>query len=216
MDASPGTIRKTVAAGCDLLVVHHGLFWSGVQPLTGHRFALFETAIRHHLAIYSAHLPLDTGRAGNSRLLADALGLESAPGLAAEWHPFFVSKGTPVGCRARLRESIRRAELAERLGRALGGETVRVCPGGPERTREIGVITGAAGAELAAVAREGIETLVTGEGPHWTFARAEELGANLLYGGHYATETFGVKALARHLEARFGLPWQFIDHPTGL
>jgi putative NIF3 family GTP cyclohydrolase 1 type 2 len=78
------------------------------------------------------------------------------------------------------------------------------------------VVTGGAGAELHQAAAEGVDTFITGEGPHWTFALAEELGINVLYGGHYATETFGVKALAEHLSARFRVPWSFLDHPTGL
>jgi putative NIF3 family GTP cyclohydrolase 1 type 2 len=69
---------------------------------------------------------------------------------------------------------------------------------------------------LKIAADEGVDTFVTGEGPQWTFALAEELGLNVLYGGHYATETFGVKALAAHLSKQFSLPWEFLDHPTGL
>ena len=65
-------------------------------------------------------------------------------------------------------------------------------------------------------ADEGVDTFITGEGPHWTYALAEELGLNVLYGGHYATETFGVKALAAHLSKKFHVPWTFLDHPTGL
>ena len=89
-------------------------------------------------------------------------------------------------------------------------------PGGGEICQAIGVVTGGAGAELKSAAREGIDTFITGEGPHWTFGLAEELGVNVLYGGHYATETFGVKALAGHLAQRFKVPWEFLDHPTGL
>jgi putative NIF3 family GTP cyclohydrolase 1 type 2 len=91
-----------------------------------------------------------------------------------------------------------------------------VIPGGPELCRRIGVVTGGAGSELKKAAAEGVDTFVTGEGPHWTYGLAEELGVNVLYGGHYATETFGVKALADHLSKRFTLPWAFIDRPTGL
>jgi len=82
--------------------------------------------------------------------------------------------------------------------------------------QRIGVVTGGAGSELAKAAAEGVDTFVTGEGPHWTYALAEELGVNILYGGHYATETFGVKALAAELAHRFKVPWIFLDHPTGL
>jgi putative NIF3 family GTP cyclohydrolase 1 type 2 len=78
------------------------------------------------------------------------------------------------------------------------------------------VVTGGAGAELKLAAEAGVDTFITGEGPPWTYALAEELGINVLYAGHYATETFGVKALAAELSERFHLPWTFLDHPTGL
>ena len=77
-------------------------------------------------------------------------------------------------------------------------------------------MTGGAGGDLKIAADEGVDTFITGEGPQWTFALAEELALNVFYGGHYATETFGVKALAAHLSKRFKLPWDFLDHPTGL
>ncbi len=91
-----------------------------------------------------------------------------------------------------------------------------VIPGGKEICERIGVVTGGAGGDLKLAAAEGVDTLITGEGPHWTYALAEELGINVLYGGHYATETFGVKALAAELAQKFRLPWEFLDHPTGL
>ena len=110
---------------------------------------------------------------------------------------------------------LERDELVERLAQAVGGP-VRVCPGGPLKTARVGVVAGGAGAEVREAVAAGVDTFITGEGPHWTYPLAEELSVNILYGGHYATETFGVKALAEHLSARFGLPWEFLDHPTGL
>jgi putative NIF3 family GTP cyclohydrolase 1 type 2 len=101
------------------------------------------------------------------------------------------------------------------LASAVGG-AVHLCPGGPEKVRRIGLVTGGAGSEVGACAREGLDTFITGEGPHWSYPLAEELGINVFYGGHYATETFGVRALALRLAADFGLEWEFLDHPTGL
>ncbi len=98
---------------------------------------------------------------------------------------------------------------------AVGGP-VHLCPGGPESIRKIGIVTGGAGSEVAICTTSGIDTFITGEGPHWSYPLAEELGINLLYSGHYATETFGVKALAGRMERDFGVPWAFIDRPTGL
>ena len=108
-----------------------------------------------------------------------------------------------------------RTKLLRRLESCLGGE-VKIIAAGIEEVRQIGIITGGAGSEVYGVAREGIDTFITGEAPHWAAIAAEELGVNLILGGHYATETFGVKALATHLSERFGLAWEFIDCPTGL
>jgi putative NIF3 family GTP cyclohydrolase 1 type 2 len=102
-----------------------------------------------------------------------------------------------------------------RLQRATNSD-VKLIAAGPAKCRRIGIVTGGAGAELKVAASEGVDTFITGEGPHWTFPLAEELGVNVLYGGHYATETFGVKALAAHLSKKFRVPWSFIDHPSGL
>ena len=77
-------------------------------------------------------------------------------------------------------------------------------------------MTGGAGGEVEQAAAEGVDAFITGEGPHWSYGSAEELGIHLFYGGHYATETFGVKALGEVLEGKFGMPWSFIDHPSGL
>lgn len=207
VDACLPVVRRAVASGADLLLVHHGLFWSGAQPITGGLYDKLKSALDGNLAIFSAHLPLDVHPTlGNNARLAAALGLERT-------EPFFDWKGQPIGLRSSV--DLPRDTLAERLATATGFP-VHLCPGGPERVRSLGLITGGAGSEVAAVAAAGIDTFITGEGPHWSFTAAEELGLNLLYGGHYATETFGVKALAACLESRWGLPWEFVDHPTGL
>lgn len=207
VDASLATVRLAAAAGAELLIVHHGLFWSPARPWTGKRYELLRVLAGNNLAVYSSHLPLDVhSKLGNNALLCAALGLRNL-------RPFFPSHGRPIGFQARTR--VTREELALRLAKATG-EPPRVIPGGPEICRKIGVVTGGAGAELNQAAEEGVDTFITGEGPHWTYALAEELGLNVVYGGHYATETFGVKALAAHLSAKFNLPWSFLDHPTGL
>ncbi len=213
VDARGATIAAAAAAGAGtLLLVHHGLFWGGAQPLTGHRYGIARTAFAADLALYSAHLPLDVHPVvGNNAGLCAALGFPSG---AAE--PFYDFKGMPLGLRVRLPAPLSRDELTARLGHAVGGP-VRTCPGGPAAVRTLGIITGGAGNDVRAIAAAGeLDTFITGEGAHWTHPLAEELGVNILYGGHYATETFGVKALAAHLSDRFGLPWQFLDFPTGL
>ncbi|MEW6159339.1 MAG: Nif3-like dinuclear metal center hexameric protein [Verrucomicrobiota bacterium] len=207
VDASLATIRMAIEAEADLLVVHHGLFWSARQPWTGRHYELLRRLIENNLAIYSAHLPLDAhGRFGNNAVLCRQLELKKL-------QPFFFEKGKFLGFKSATRLS--RVELGVRLESATGVKPL-IIPGGPEVCRVIGVVTGGAGQELKTAAQEGVDTFITGEGPHWSYALAEELNLNVLYGGHYATETFGVKALAAHLSKKFRLPWIFLDHPTGL
>jgi dinuclear metal center YbgI/SA1388 family protein len=207
VDASLSTVKLAVAAGADLLIVHHGLFWNRRQPWTGKNYELLRLLVENNIAVYSSHLPLDAHpKLGNNAQLCAALGLKRLK-------PFFSSHGRPIGFQSAAK--ISRAELAKRLGRATGSAP-KIIPGGKNICEQIGVVTGGAGAELKQAAAEGVDTFITGEGPHWTFALAEELGLNVLYGGHYATETFGVKALAAHLSKKFHLPWKFLDYPTGL
>jgi dinuclear metal center YbgI/SA1388 family protein len=207
VDASLATVRVAAAAKADLLLVHHGLFWAPAHPWTGKRYQLMRCLLEHDLAVYSSHLPLDAHpRLGNNAQLCSALGLKKL-------RPFFESHGQCIGFQAKT--NISRADLARRLQRATAMKP-RVVPAGPEICRSIGVVSGGAGDDLQKAADEQVDTFITGEGQHWTYALAEELGLNVLYGGHYATETFGVKALAAHLSARFKVPWTFLDHPTGL
>ena len=207
VDASLATVKMAVASKADLLIVHHGLFWSLRQPWTGKNYELLRLLIENNLAVYSSHLPLDAHpRLGNNAQLCTALGLKNLK-------PFFESHGQTIGFKSIAK--ISRKELATRLEKAVGVKS-KLIPGGEVICKKIGVVTGGAGAELKQAAAEGVDTFITGEGPHWTFALAEELGVNVFYGGHYATETFGVKALAAELSKKFKLPWTFLDHPTGL
>jgi dinuclear metal center YbgI/SA1388 family protein len=207
VDASLATVSLAAAANADLLLVHHGLFWGDSQPWTGRRYDLLRLLLENDIAVYSSHLPLDAHpKLGNNALLCAALELKKLK-------PFFFDHGQFLGFQSEAR--LNRAEVARRLEKALGGAP-RIIPGGPETCSRIGVVTGGAGNELKVAVAEGVDTFITGEGAHWTYALAEELGVNVFYGGHYATETFGVKALAKHLSQRFDVPWVFLDHPTGL
>ena len=207
VDATPATVKKAADEGADLLIVHHGLFWGKTHPWTGNRYKLLRLLLDNNIAVYSSHLPLDAHpRLGNNTGLCRALGIRSPK-------PFFIERGQAIGLRGEL--DITRAGLANRLAKATGCEPT-VLPGGAARCKKIGVVTGGAGAEMKTAADEGVDTFITGEGQHWTFALAEDLGLNVLYGGHYATETFGVKSLSDSLARKFKLPWVFIDHPTGL
>ncbi len=207
VDGTLATVQLAAAAKADLLLVHHGLFWSGAHPWTRKRYELLRCLVENNLAVYSSHLPLDAHpELGNNVLLCRALGLKGL-------RPFFFDHGQYLGFQSK--SALPRAELVQRLAKVTGSPP-RVIPAGPSTSKWIGVVSGGAGGDLQKAASEGVDTFITGEGPHGTYGRAEELGVNVLYGGHYATETFGVKALAAHLSERFKVPWEFLDHPTGL
>ena len=207
VDGCEATLRMAAERKIDFLLVHHGLFWGGLQRMEGAAYRKFKLAFDADMAVFSSHLPLDLHpKFGNNALLARALGLKHL-------EPFYFEKGQFIGFKAKM--VIDRAVLCDRLRAAVGGP-VKLIEGGPAKTGVVGVVSGGAGGELPKAAAEGVDTFITGEGPHWTYLAAEELGVNLIYGGHYATETFGVKALAAHLSHQFGLPWEFLDHPTGL
>jgi dinuclear metal center YbgI/SA1388 family protein len=207
VDASLPVVEKAIAANAQLLLVHHGMFWQGAQTVTGALYKKLKMAMDADLAIYSAHLPLDVhAEWGNNACLARALGLTNM-------QPFMDWKGLAVGLQGEMDTT--RDDLVRQVERAVGA-SAHFCPGGPDRVKKIGIVTGGAGSQVAEAAEAGLDTFVTGEGPHWSYPLAEELGINLIYGGHYATETFGVKAVAEALKKRFDLEWEFLDHPTGL
>lgn len=219
VDASQATIEglgpesATRGAAGPLLLVHHGLFWDGAQPLTGRRYRRVRGLLARNAALYSAHIPLDLHpEVGNNVGLARLLGL-------TEQRPFANYKGIQLGVMGKASAGLAsRDVLVRRLADFLGipADRVRLLPGGPEVVRTVGVITGGAGSAIAQARDAGCDTFVTGEGAAHTYFDAMELGVNVIYAGHYATETIGVRLLAEHLAGRFDLPWEFHDHPTGL
>lgn len=207
VDLCAATVRMAAEQGADFLIVHHGLFWGGARPLVGPQLERVSGLIQHGIALYGAHLPLDCHPVvGNAALLAQALGLMTR-GEFGSW------QGQSVGVWGDLTAD--RGALAQQLAAALGGPA-KAMLFGPTRTRRVGIVTGAGGSFIREAAAQGLDTYITGEGTHHTYFDAEELGLNVFYGGHYATETFGVRAFAEHLGQQFSLPWTFLDHPTGL
>jgi dinuclear metal center YbgI/SA1388 family protein len=191
------------AAGAELVVVHHGIFWRN-EPLVidrrlkGRLQALFGanlTLVAYHLAL-DAHPEL-----GNNALLADLLGANRDGEFAR------------IGADAHFGEPVTIDELASRLRDATDREPL-VFAQGPERISRIAVVTGGGGTRLVEAAHEGYDALVTGEPEEPALHTARELGIHFLAGGHYATETFGVKALAARLADEFALEWEFLDVPN--
>ena len=207
VDLCEATIRMAAEAGTDCLLVHHGLFWGGLKPLVGPAYRRVAQLIKKNIALYASHLPLDRHPdVGNNTRLARLLGV-------APRGEFGSYRGAPVGVWGELNAS--RDDLGRTLAATLGA-VPRLLPFGPEQVRRVGIVTGAGGSLIPQAAAAGLDTFITGEGPHWTFFDAEELGVNVFYAGHYATETVGVKALAEHVSRKYSIPWVFLDHPTGL
>jgi dinuclear metal center YbgI/SA1388 family protein len=207
VDVSQSSIDEAVSRESDLLIVHHGLFWDGLRPATGRRYHRLRAMITADLGLYSSHLPLDLHpEVGNNAVLARRLGVE-IDGAFGEY------RGRAIGMTGHL--EIRREALAARLDALLGGR-VRLIAGGPERIRRVGILTGGGAGQVEAARAAGVDALITGEGAHHNYFDAIEGGINLYLGGHYATEVWGLRALAEVLTAQLGLDCTFLDHPTGL
>lgn len=222
VDGSQETIDGVIAeelevgpsdGGPPLILVHHGLLWDGNVAITGRRYRRLSALLEHDIALYAAHIPLDVHPVvGNNAVLAERLGIP-----VEGW--FGDARGIPIGVWGHVPPALAsRDALKSELGRAVGTPPPgpMLIPGGPERVSKVGIITGAAGSMVAAARDAGLDTFITGEGAHHTYFDATEWGINLLYAGHYATETLGVQALASHLSDHFDIPWDFHDHPTGL
>jgi dinuclear metal center YbgI/SA1388 family protein len=213
VDASLRTIQGAVDAGANLLIVHHGLFWSPARPLRGRAYHRTRLLFEHDVAVYSSHLPLDLHPSlGNNARFARALGLEPTRGFASfQSVQVGVMGDSDVDTAALIRK-------AEGIAQQEGGTvtTVGAYPG--RRTQRWAICTGAGATSetMAEAVAADVDTLIVGEGAHHTGVEAQELGIAVIYAGHYATETFGVRALGEELERAFGLPWSFVAAPTGL
>jgi dinuclear metal center YbgI/SA1388 family protein len=213
VDFSTRTIEGALAVGANLLVVHHGMYWGGLRPLVGPAYARLRLLLEHDVAVYASHLPLDAhAEIGNAALLARALGL-------VREDAFGQYKTIAVGARGRADvETAALVERARAFARSHGGDAIASRFAPDRRTRQWAIVTGAGASveTLREAAERGVDTLVVGEGPHWSAVDAEEMGLVVVYAGHYATETLGVQALAARITERFGIPWSFVEAPTGL
>ncbi len=212
VDASLAAIKSAAEQGANLLVVHHGLFWSGVQPLVGVIHEKYRLLFRHNIAVYSAHLPLDLHiQLGNNALLAQELGL-AADGRFARF------QNVEIGLTGTADEST--AAVVERVRKFATKYNSNVRTSVPvhgRRTRRWAICTGGgASSETLREARDkGVDTLIVGEGPHHTTVEAIEHDLCVVYAGHYATETHGVQALGEWIHSRWHIPWTFLHLPTG-
>ncbi len=208
VDASQKTIDAAISAGADLLIVHHGLYWSGLLPMTAWWKKKITSCINHNLAVYSAHLPLDLHPTlGNNACIVRELGL-------SDIIPEVDMGGQNIGFAGTFAGSV--SELKARFESILGSSVTGYIHHDDAPAGRVAVCSGGAGGEIYKMHAKGYQTYLTGEQNHWVLNAAEDMGMNLLFGGHYATETFGVKALGALLEKEYSLPTLFIDHPTGM
>jgi dinuclear metal center YbgI/SA1388 family protein len=199
VSASLEVIEQAAASGAELLIVHHGLFWSSETLVVDRRLrGRLEALFRASMTLAAYHLALDAQPdLGNNALLARAIGVEPEETFAE------------VGVGGRTQPTSASA-LAQRVADAVGREPL-VFSGGPERVERVAIVTGGGGRHLIAAAHAGYDAFVTGEPEEPSRAAARELGIHFLAAGHHATERLGVQALTEKLGEEFGLPWTFLD-----
>ena len=208
VDGSQKTIDDAIATGADLLILHHGIYWCGLRPMTGWFKKKIESCLQHNLAVYGAHLPLDMHpELGNNASIAKALGLQDITP-EVDYH------GTLIGMAGTFNGTV--AELRSKFAEITGATVTGIVHDGDAPAGRVAICSGGAGEEIYQMHEKGYGTYLTGEENHWVSNAAQDMGINILFAGHYATETFGVKALGALIEEKFGLPTIFIDNPTGM
>ncbi|WP_178917927.1 Nif3-like dinuclear metal center hexameric protein [Natronomonas gomsonensis] len=210
VDGVEATAETAADAGADVLVVHHGMVWGGLDRVTGRDYDRVAALVDNDLALYVSHLPLD-GHAelGNAAGLAEFLDCEIV-------EPFGDYGGVTIGQRVRAADPYTVSDLESRLSDLDTGEgSVRTLDFGPDRIEDIAIVTGSGTDWIREAADAGVDALVTGEGKQKAYHEACEAGLNVFLAGHYATETFGVRALADLVE-EWGVETTYVDHPTGL
>jgi dinuclear metal center YbgI/SA1388 family protein len=201
--------ERAVALDAQLVLVHHGLFWSfhppGLTPVLAERL---RPLFKHDINLAAYHLPLDAHpEVGNNAILARELG-------CVDIAPFGAYKGVAIGRRGRFEgDGLTPAELRERVA-AVTGRDPLLLGGGPARIRSIGIVSGSAADSIGEAVAAGLDAFLTGEPREHITAEAQELGIQFVAAGHYATETFGVRALGDLLADRFGIDHQFVDLPN--
>ncbi len=211
VDAAAETIESAAGAGADLLVVHHGLIWGGLDRLTGRLYRRLAALFDNDIALYVSHLPLDGHQTlGNAAGVADVLDLENRS-------PFGEHDSEYIGQQGSLSGPHMTETVHDRLETSLdhGGTGVQVLEFGPDQLEEIAIVTGSGVDWLGEAVEVGADALITGEGKQQVYHEAKEAGITVFLAGHYATETFGVRSL-QDLVAEWGLETTYVDHPTGL
>jgi dinuclear metal center YbgI/SA1388 family protein len=202
VDAGLVPFQKAISTGIDFIITHHGLFWTPPIPLINSAYQKVKLCIDHNLAVYGSHLPLDChSEIGNNAILAKKLQLEPL----ASFLPY---EGVDIGLITKNTQS--RKDLSNRL-KSLFPKGINSMEFGTDTPSKIAILTGSGQSAVDKILDAGADTLITGELKQHHFNLAQELKLNLYACGHYATETFGVDALAQEVSAKFDLPYEFIE-----
>ena len=209
VDACEATAKAAAEQGADVLFVHHGLFWGHSQTITGSFYKRVSTFIKNDLALCAYHIPLDANNPyGNNFGLAAKLGLVNC-GQFGSW------RGMILGVKGELPAECSVEELAAKLMRP-GKEPRAVLSFGKAKIKTVGIISGGASEDVEDAVAHGLDCYITGEFAHEDFHFAQEMGINVIAGGHYETETMGVSLVMQKVQSELGLECVFIDEPTGL
>lgn len=209
VDTAPPVIAAAAAWGADMLLVHHGVLWRDVERIAGPLGERVRGLMEHGINLYAAHLPLDAHQeVGNNAILAHMFGIN-----ISEW--WFAPKGTPLGVIGEATAVTEREQFVAQVEEKLN-TPARLLPHGPDPVRTVAIISGFGAAQAAEAAALGADTFLTGETSHANYWSAADYGMNIIYAGHYATETVGVQTLGRRLAEKFGVEARFFDFPTGM
>jgi dinuclear metal center YbgI/SA1388 family protein len=209
VDACLETFKRAAGCGAGMLFVHHGLFWGVPLRISGGHRARIQYLLDHNLALYAVHLPLDQHpQWGNNAVLAELLGLE-------EIEPFGLYHGRKIGYKGKLRPPIAVEEAVKRIG-FMNRPPLGVYPFGKGKNDTAAVVSGGAPEESLQAIDEGVDLYVTGEASHTVYHQALEGRLNMIAGGHYVTEVWGVRRVMEQCALQLNLDTEFIDVPTGL
>lgn len=209
VDACMETFERTLAAGADVLFVHHGLFWGTPLALAGSHKQRIAFLLKHNIALYAVHLPLDQHPVhGNNAALAELLGIK-------EMEPFGEYHGKKIGYKGKLITPLTVEDAAKRI-EFMGRPAVTIFPFGERVNNSCAVISGGASHESSQAIAEGLDLYVTGEASHTMYHSALEGKLNVIAGGHYSTEVWGIRRLMVQFLTDSGVEIEFIDAPTGL
>ena len=204
VDASLAFFEEAAKRKADMVICHHGLSWGdSLKRISGINYRRLKFLLDHDMALYACHLPLDAHpRLGNNAQLAKALGVRRLK-------PFGLYHGIPVGFCGSLPEAMPYAAFKSRVQRVIGN-MVGAMDFGKRMVRTVAVVSGGGAALIEEAGQKGMDVYLSGEPALMAYHLAQEYKINAIFSGHYATEMFGVKALARLLSSRFGLKTEFI------